>query len=45
MAAGRRSVSFMLGMALYCLGVNNTWTSYNSVGHPRQVDLAFFPSA
>ena len=30
-------------MALYYLGVNYIWTSYNSVVLPRQVELAFSP--
>jgi MFS family permease len=31
----------MLGMALYNLGVNYVWISYNSIILPRQVELAF----
>jgi MFS family permease len=41
MAVGRRSIPFMLGMALYYLGANYVWTSYNSVVLPRQVELLF----
>jgi len=43
MAVGRRSISFILGMALYNLGTNYIWTSYNSVVLPRQVELVFPP--
>ena len=43
MAVGRRSVSFLLGMALYYLGTNYIWTSYNSAVLPRQVELVFPP--
>jgi len=40
-AVARRSVPFLLAMALYNLGVNYVWVSYNSVILPRQMELLF----
>lgn len=41
MAIARRSIPFLLGMALYNLGVNYVWISYNSIILPRQMELIF----
>lgn len=41
MPAVRRSVPFLFGMALYNLGVNYVWTSYNSIILPKQLELLF----
>jgi MFS family permease len=40
-AIARRSVPFLLGMALYNLGVNYVWISYNSIILPNQVESLF----
>jgi len=40
-AIARRSISFLLGMALYNLGVNYVWISYNSIILPHQMELLF----
>lgn len=40
-AVTRRSIPFLLGMALYNLGVNYVWISYNSIILPRQMELLF----
>ena len=37
MAAGRRSVAFLLGMSVYNLGINYVWISYNSLVLPLQI--------
>ena len=41
MAVPRRSVPFLLGMALYNLGVNYVWISYNSIILPNQIEPLF----
>ena len=41
MAVARRSVPFLLAMALYNLGVNYIWVSYNSIILPNQVEALF----
>jgi len=40
-AIARRSIPFLLGMALYNLGVNYIWISYNSIILPNQIQLLF----
>ena len=41
MAIARRSIPFLLGMALYNLGVNYIWISYNSIILPNQIQSLF----
>ena len=41
MAIARRSIPFLLGMALYNLGVNYVWVSYNSIILPNQIQSLF----
>ena len=40
-AVSRRSVPFLLAMALYNLGVNYVWISYNSIILPNQMGALF----
>ena len=40
-AIARRSIPFLLGMALYNLGVNYIWISYNSIILPNQIQSLF----